>query len=83
MKVSELVEALKDCDQNAIVEVEDCESTAIVERLEKTFYNHPANKYVLLKSALSFEPNEARINQKELQILRGKLLKIKELLGKE
>ena len=81
MKVKELIEKLKKQNPNAIIEVEDCESRATVDGLEATFYNHPDNCYVVLKSALSYEQNEARKNQKKLDEAEMKLSKISSILG--
>ena len=80
MKVKELIELLKKENPDAVVEVEDCESRANVDGLEATFYNHPDNCYVVLKSALSYEPNEARENQKKLAEAESKLYKIEKIL---
>jgi len=80
MKVHELIAKLEREHQDAIVEVEDCESRATVDGVETTFYNTPSNRYVVLKSALSYEPNEARENQKQLHEAEMKLDKIAKIL---
>lgn len=81
MKVSELIKALGACKPDAIVEVEDCESRANVEGIERVYYDNPKNSYVVLKSALSVEPNEARKNQKRLQELEHKLEQVKKAIS--
>lgn len=80
MKVKELIQRLSKCNPEAIVEVEDCESRAQVDDLEECWYDKPENCYVTFKSALSFEPNEARENQKELQKLRHVVKRIEKIL---
>lgn len=80
MKVKELIERLKKENPEAVVEVEDCESRATVDNIEPVFYNTPSNRYVVLKSALSYEPNEARENQKKLEEAEHKLHEIKKIL---
>ena len=80
MKVKELIEKLKKENPEATVEVEDCESRATVDNLEAVFYNTPSNCYVVLKSALSYEPNEARENQKRLHKVEKKLREIEKII---
>ena len=79
MKVWELIEILKRENPMAVIEVEDCESRATVDSVERTFYT-PSNCYVILKSALSYEPNEARENQKQLRDAECKLSEIAKVL---
>lgn len=82
MRVKELIEKLKKENPDAVVEVEDCESRANIDGLEAVFYDHPSNCYVVLKSALSYEPNEARENQKRLDKAEHKLNEIMKILVK-
>ena len=75
MTVKELIAKLRTCYANAIVEVDGGHERADVEGLEETFYNHPSNRYVMLKSALSH-----RMAFQEPQELKEKLRRIREII---
>lgn len=65
MKVSKLIELLKKCHPDAIVEVDAHNERGEVTTTRQTFYNNKENKFVILNSTLSNQSTDLEEKQKE------------------
>lgn len=81
MKVKELINKLKQCSPDSIVEIKGYNCRAQLITVSPTWYNSPDNKYVVLGSEVSEKPIDVAVFENDIIELRKSVLGLTEIVN--